>query len=398
MPSSPIRKLVPFAESAKKKGTRIYHLNIGQPDIETPEVMLQAVRAYAEKVVAYSHSAGKETYREKIVRYYEGLGLKIKTDDIIVTAGASEAISFTMNSCLDAGDELIVPEPFYANYNGFSVAAGVQVIPVTSHIEDGFALPAIKDFELLINERTKGIMICNPSNPTGYVYSRQELQTLREIVLKHDLFLFVDEVYREFCYDGREHVSVLSLSDLEQHVVVFDSISKRYSACGARIGYMISRNAELIETAMKFAQARLSPPGFGQVAAEACLEVPKEYLQDVLSEYNDRRQTLVEELRKIPGVICPEPGGAFYAFAQLPVEDSEHFCRWLLEEFSFEGATVMLAPGSGFYASQGLGKNQVRIAYVLNSEDLRAAMRCLKQALEVYASSVEEKGIEKTSG
>ncbi len=384
MPASPIRKLVPFAEAAKARGTSIYHLNIGQPDINTPEVMLDAIRSYDEKVVAYSHSAGLLTYRQKIVKYYKALNLDIGTDDIIVSAGASEAILFAVNSCLDAGDELIVPEPFYANYNGFSISAGVKVVPVTAHIETGFALPAIEDFELLINEKTKGIMICNPSNPTGYVYSREELEILSQIVQKHDLFLFVDEVYREFCYDGREHVSVLSLPGLEENVVVFDSISKRYSACGARIGYMISKNQEVISTAMKFAQARLSPPGFGQVAASACMEVPASYLENVLNEYDQRRRVLVEELRKIPGVICPEPGGAFYAFVQLPIENAEHFCRWLLEDFSHEGSTVMLAPGSGFYSTPGSGRNQVRIAYVLNVDDLKRAVAILAAGLERY--------------
>ncbi len=384
MPASPIRKLVPFAEAAKAKGKHIYHLNIGQPDIETPPQVMDAIRSIDWAVVAYSHSAGYESYRRKLTGYYKNLGIPLTHEEMIVTAGASEALLFAVMSCLDAGDEIIIPEPFYANYNGFSQAAGVSVVPITSYIEQAFALPPIADFEKCITPKTKAILICNPSNPTGYVYSREELMTLKEIALKHDLFLFVDEVYREFCYDDKIHHSVLSLEGLEQHAIVFDSISKRYSACGARIGTLISRNKEVINTAMKFAQARLSPPSFGQVGAEAALDVGIDYFNAVKKEYLGRRNILVEKLNQIEGVICPKPTGAFYAFAQLPIDDSEKFCQWLLEDFEYEGASVMLAPGSGFYSSEGLGKNQVRIAYVLNQDDLVKAVKCLEEALKVY--------------
>jgi len=386
MPSSPIRKLVPFANAAKARGTKIYHLNIGQPDIKTPVQMLDAVRNINFDVLAYSPSNGYQSYRDKLTKYYAKNNVQLSANDILVTTGGSEAILFAMFSCLDVGDELIVPEPFYANYNGFSMASGVKVVPVTASIETGFALPPIQDFEQLISPRTKGILICNPNNPTGYAYSRNELETLREIVLKHDLFLFADEVYREFIYDGQKATSILELAGLEKHAVVVDSVSKRYSACGARIGALVSRNEQVISTALKFAQARLSPPTFAQIAAEAAVDVPDSYMQAALSEYEQRRNVLVQALNAIDGVFCTAPKGAFYTVARLPIGNSEHFCRWLLESFSFEGATVMLAPASGFYATKGLGKNEVRIAYVLNESDLKAAIKCLSVALLKYNS------------
>jgi aspartate aminotransferase len=383
-PPSPIRKLVPFAEQAKRDGKKIYHLNIGQPDIETPELALEAVRHMDRKIIEYSHSAGFESYRRKLVDYYGKHGIAVSIDQIIVTNGGSEAILFACFSCLDAGDEIIIPEPFYANYNGFAVASDVVVKPITSRIEDGFALPPISEFEKLITERTKAIVICNPNNPTGYLYSRQELEALRDMVLRHDLFLFVDEVYREFCYDGRQHVSILTLEGLDQHAVVVDSISKRYSACGARVGTLITRNEQLIATALKFAQARLSPPTLGQILGEAAIDTPDAYFQHVIEEYISRRDLVVNALQAIPGVACPVPGGAFYIMARLPVDDADKFCRWLLEEYSHDGETVMLAPGGGFYATAGLGRNEVRIAYVLNKADLGRAMDCLKEALASY--------------
>lgn len=383
-PPSPIRKLVPFAEKAKREGKKIYHLNIGQPDIETPSLALDAVRHMDRKVIEYSHSAGFESYRRKLADYYRKHHIEVTHEQILVTNGGSEAILFACFSCLDAGDEIIIPEPFYANYNGFAVASDVVVKPITSHIEDGFALPPIAEFEKLISERTKAIVICNPNNPTGYLYSREELEHLREIVLRHDLYLFVDEVYREFCYDGREHVSILTLDGLEQHAVVVDSISKRYSACGARVGALVTRNPRVLATALKFAQARLSPPTLGQILAEAATDTPDSYFQQVVSEYIGRRNLVVDSLQDMPGALCPSPGGAFYIMTRLPVDDADRFCQWLLEDFSLEGETVMLAPGTGFYATPGLGRNEVRIAYVLNKADLARAMRCLKAAIASY--------------
>ncbi|MCF8332118.1 MAG: pyridoxal phosphate-dependent aminotransferase [Bacteroidales bacterium] len=384
MPESPIRKLVPFSEAAKKKGRKVYHLNIGQPDIETPEVALNAIRNYDEKVVAYSHSAGNISYRKKLVEYYKANKINVTADDIIIGAGASEAILFAMNSCLDEGDEIIIPEPFYANYNGFATNAGVDVKPIPSAIDNGFALPPISNFEEAITDRTKAIMICNPNNPTGYLYSREELETLRELVLKYDLFLFADEVYREFTYDGHKHFSVMELDGLDDHVIMIDSVSKRYSACGFRIGCMVSRNKQVISTALKFAQARLSPPSFGQVAAEAALDTPKEYFDNVMDEYFARRNIVVEEINQMDGAYCPKPKGAFYVVAKLPIDNADRFCQWLLEDFEYENQTVMLAPATGFYSTPGSGRQEVRISYVLNVEDLKKAMKTLDEALKAY--------------
>ncbi|MEN8226454.1 MAG: pyridoxal phosphate-dependent aminotransferase, partial [Bacteroidota bacterium] len=384
MPESPIRKLVPFAEAAKKKGRTVYHLNIGQPDIETPEVALNAIRNFSQKVVEYSHSAGILSYREKLCEYYSKFNIHITPDEIIVGAGASEAILFAMNSCLDTGDEIIIPEPFYANYNGFAINAGVKVVPIFSDIESGFALPPIAEFEKNITERTRAILICNPNNPTGYLYSKEELEILRDIVKKHDLYLITDEVYREFCYDGLEHYSAMYLEGIEENVIMIDSVSKRYSACGFRIGCMISKNKEVMSTALKFAQARLSPPTFGQVAAEAAVDTPDSYFEAVQKEYLARRDVVVESINNIPGAYCPEPKGAFYVVARLPITDSDHFCRWLLEDFEYNNATVMFAPASGFYSSKGKGNDEVRISYVLNVEDLQHSMKCLEEALKVY--------------
>ena len=384
MPASPIRKLVPFSEEAKKRGTKVYHLNIGQPDIETPENVINKIRNIDLKVLEYSHSAGIISYRKKLVEYYKKVGIDVTPEEMIVTTGGSEAILFAMNSCLDPGDEIIIPEPFYANYNGFSLTAGVVIKPIDSVIENGFALPPMQAFEDAITPRTKAIMICNPNNPTGYLYSKEELESLRKIVLKHDLFLFSDEVYREFTYDGRKHYSVMNLEGLDENVVLLDSISKRYSACGARIGVLISKNKEVICTAMKFAQARLSPPTFGQIAGEEAINTPDSYFKKVLEEYHLRRNIVVESINKMPGCFCPEPGGAFYAVARLPIDNSDKFCQWLLEDFSFEGQTVMLAPATGFYSTKGRGLDEVRISYVLNLTDLKNAMKCLEEALKVY--------------
>jgi aspartate aminotransferase len=384
MPASPIRKLVPFSEEAKKRGIKVYHLNIGQPDIETPVNVMNKIRNIDLKVIEYSHSAGMISYRRKLVEYYRKFGIEVTPEQMIVTTGGSEAILFAMNSCLDPGDEIIIPEPFYANYNGFSMTSGIVVKPIDSVIENGFALPPIKAFEDAITPRTKAIMICNPNNPTGYLYSKEELISLSEIVRKHDLFLFSDEVYREFTYDGRQHFSVMNLAGIDENVVLLDSISKRYSACGARIGVLISRNMEVICTALKFAQARLSPPTFGQIAGEEAINTPDSYFKKVLEEYHDRRDVIVESINKMEGCFCPEPGGAFYAVARLPIDDSDKFCQWLLEDFSFEGQTVMLAPATGFYSTKGRGLNEVRISYVLNVNDLKKAMKCLEEALKVY--------------
>ncbi|MDP1745889.1 MAG: pyridoxal phosphate-dependent aminotransferase [Bacteroidota bacterium] len=384
MPSSPIRKLVPFAEAAKKLGRKIYHLNIGQPDIETPQIMIDAIKNADVKVLEYSHSAGFESYRKKLADYYNGFKINIDANEIIITTGGSEAISIAMMACFNPGDEIIIPEPFYANYNGFSCAADVIIKPVKSFIETGFALPPISEFEKLITPKTKGIMICNPGNPTGYLYSREELELLKALVLKYDLFLLSDEVYREFCYDGKEYVSVMHLEGIDNNVILLDSISKRYSACGARIGALISKNKEVMAAAMKFAQARLSPPTFGQIGAEAALNTPKEYFVKVQKEYVERRDFVIEELNKMEGVFCPKPSGAFYCIARLPIDNSDKFCQWLLEEFEYNGETVMLAPATGFYSTPGSGINEVRLAYVLNKEDLKSAMICLEKALKVY--------------
>jgi len=384
MPPSPIRKLVPYAEKAKKEGKTIYHLNIGQPDIETPEVMLQAIHNFSPKVVEYSHSAGIESYRRKLAGYYNSFGMNIDYNDIMITTGGSEAIEIAMMTCLNNGDEIIVPEPFYANYNGFSTQADVVIKPIRSYIETGFALPPIAEFEKLITPKTKAILICNPSNPTGYLYSKEELELLKQIVLKYDLFLFSDEVYKEFCYDDKEYTSVMHLSGIEENVILLDSISKRYSACGARIGAMISKNKEVMSTALKFAQARLSPPTFGQVAAEAAIDTPQSYFDKVLIEYTARRDYVIESLNKMEGVFCPKPSGAFYCIARLPIDNADTFCQWLLESFSYENQTVMLAPATGFYFTPGAGLDEVRIAYVLNLDALKNAMNCLEQALKVY--------------
>ena len=384
MPSSPIRKLVPFAEAAKKRGTKIYHLNIGQPDIETPESFLNAVKTADVKVLEYSHSAGNESYRIKLCDYYKGYNININSNDIIITCGGSEAIEIALMTCFNAGDELIIPEPFYANYNGFSKAADVTIKPIRSSIETGFALPPIADFEKLITPKTKGIMICNPGNPTGYLYTKEELLALRDLVKKYDLFLLSDEVYREFCYDGKEYISVMHLDGIEENVVLLDSISKRYSACGARIGALISKNKTVMSAALKFAQARLSPPSYGQIGAEAALDTPKSYFDAVKTEYIARRDYVIEALNKIEGVFCPKPSGAFYCIAKLPIDNSDKFCQWLLEEFNYNQQTVMLAPATGFYSTPNAGTNEVRIAYVLNLGDLKNAMECLQQALNIY--------------
>ncbi|CAN5446253.1 pyridoxal phosphate-dependent aminotransferase [soil metagenome] len=397
MPPSPIRKLVPFAEEAKKRGISIFHLNIGQPDIHTPEVMMNAIRNNDLKVVEYSHSAGIESYRKKLAGYYQKNKINVDWQDIIITTGGSEAIEIGMMACLNPGDEIIIPEPYYANYNGFSIQANVIVKPIPSSIETGFALPPIADFEKSITPRTKAIMICNPGNPTGYLYTREELEILKQLVLKYDLFLFADEVYREFCYDGREYVSVMHLEGMDQNVVLMDSISKRYSACGARIGALISRNKEVMAAALKFAQARLSPPTFGQIGGEAAIDTPDSYFEEVTKEYVARRDLVVAALNKMDGVFCPKPSGAFYCMAQLPVEDADHFCQWLLEDFSYKNQTVMLAPATGFYSKPELGRHQVRIAYVLKLDSLKSAMECLEQALKVYPgrTAIKEMAAEK---
>lgn len=383
MPSSPIRKLVPYAEAAKKKGIRVYHLNIGQPDIVTPPAMLEAVKNSDFTILEYSHSAGNESYRQKLTQYYASVGIEVTAQEIIITTGGSEAIQFGMMACLDAGDEVIIPEPFYANYNGFAVAAGVTVIPVTSYIEDGFALPPISELEKKITPRTKAIVICNPNNPTGYLYTAAEMDQLKELVLKYNLFLFSDEAYREFCYEGK-HISAMHLKGVEEQVILMDTISKRYSACGARIGALITKNKSVLEAVMKLAQARLSPPSFAQIAAEAAIDLPSDYFQETQEEYRSRRDLLVARLNAIPGVFCPNPGGAFYAIARLPINDSDQFCQWLLEDFAFEGKTIMLAPATGFYGTPGLGKDEVRLAYVLNKTDINTAMDCLEKALAIY--------------
>lgn len=383
MPESPIRKLVPYAEAAKKRGTKIYHLNIGQPDIETPQVMLDAIHHFPDKVVEYSHSAGNESYRKGLAKYYQDYQINVDHNEIIITNGGSEAILFALMSCFDPGDEIIIPEPFYANYNGFTVASGVVVKSIITKIENGFALPSIEEFEKLIGPKTKGIMICNPSNPTGKLYTKEELERLGKLVKKHDLFFLSDEVYREFCYDGAAYISALHLKGIEENVILLDSISKRYSACGARIGALVCKNKEVMKTVMKFAQARLSPPTFGQVAAEAALKTPATYFEKVKKEYVARRNFMVDALNEMEGVYCPMPNGAFYAVAKLPIDNADKFCQWLLESFEHNKQTVMMAPASGFYSSEA-GKDEVRLAYVLNREDLKNAMECLSEALGVY--------------
>ena len=388
MPESPIRKLVPFAEKAKKKGKKVYHLNIGQPDIRTPEVALEAVHNFSDKVVEYSHSAGFESYRIGLAKYYQNLGIDIAHEDLMVTTGGSEALLFALNSCLDSGDEIVIPEPFYANYNGFSISSGVTVKPITTSINDGFTLPLIEEFEKLITPNTKAILICNPGNPTGYLYSKEELERLRDVVVKHDLFLISDEVYREFVYDGNDHHSVLSIEGLDENAIVIDSTSKRYSMCGIRVGCIVSKNKTVISTALKFAQARLSPPTFGQIAGEAALKTESSYFEKVSAEYVSRRDVLIEGLNAIEGVICPKPKGAFYAIAQLPVNDADKFAQWLLEDFDLDGETIMVAPASGFYSTPNIGINQVRIAYVLNKESLQTSIKILEAALKVYPGSV----------
>lgn len=385
MPESPIRKLVPFAEAAYKKGKKVYHLNIGQPDIKTPEVALDAVSAHSLDILAYTRSEGSEEYRKKIANYYANNNIYVNHDDIIVTTGGSEALLFAFGSIMDSGDEIIIPEPFYANYNGFSTASDVKVVPVISKIEDNFALPPIEEFESLISEKTKAILICNPGNPTGYLYSKEEIRKLANIVKKHDLFLVADEVYREFVYDDREFNSIMKEDDLTDHAIIVDSVSKRYSMCGARIGYLVSKNKEVIKTALKFAQARLSPPTLAQIASEAALNTPQSYFDKVKEEYAERRDILINELKTIDGLKIARPHGAFYCIVELPIEDADHFAQWLLEDFEIEGETVMVAPAGGFYSTPGMGKNQIRIAYVLKKESLITAVHILREALKVYA-------------
>ena len=385
MPESPIRKLVPFAEAAIKRGIKIIHLNIGQPDIKTPKVALDAVKNNTLEVLAYSRTEGSETYREKIAGYYAKNNIQVNADNIIVTTGGSEALSFALGSIADNEDEIIIPEPFYANYNGFANASGIKVVPVVSNIENNFALPPIDEFEKLITPRTKAILICNPGNPTGYLYTTEEIKKLATIVKEHNLFLIADEVYREFIYGGREHYSILQEEGLEEHAIIIDSVSKRYSMCGARIGYLVTKNKEVIKTALKFAQARLSPPTYAQIASEAALDTPQSYFDDVKKEYEERRNILLSELNKLDGVVVAQPQGAFYCIAQLPIDNADVFAQWLLEDFNVNGETVMVAPAAGFYATKGLGTNQIRIAYVLEKEDLKRAVHILREALKVYA-------------
>lgn len=388
MPASPIRKLTPFADQAKKDGKKIYHLNIGQPDIETPEVMLNALKNIDFKVWAYTPSEGTSSYRNKLTTYYNALNYQISPTDILVTNGGSEAILITLQACLNPGEEVIIPEPFYANYNGFACSANIVVKPIPSSIDNGFALPSIAEFEKIITDKTKAIAICNPNNPTGYLYSRAELEALRDLCLKYDLYLFSDEAYREFCYDDREFVSPMHLEGMDDHVVIWDTVSKRYSACGARIGCIITKNKELYQSALKFAQARLSPSLEGQIASEAAVDTPASYFEAVKAEYTLRRNILVEGLNKIEGVFCPNPGGAFYVVARLPIDNADKFCQWMLEKFAYNNETVMMAPATGFYSTAGLGSNEVRIAYVLKPEDLRNALVCLEKGLEQYPGRV----------
>jgi len=384
MPESPIRKLVPYADKAKNRGINVYHLNIGQPDIEAPEGMMNSIRNMQLKLVEYSHSAGILSYRQKLAGYYKRKNILVTPDDIIITTGGSEAILIAMSVCLNPDDEIIIPEPFYANYNGFSTNTGIKVIPIISDINSGFALPPISEFEKAITPKTKAIMICNPNNPTGYLYSKSELESLKELAQKYDLFLMADEVYREFCYDGSEHFSVMHLEGVEEHVILLDSVSKRYSACGARIGALISRNKEVIKTAMKYAQARLSPPTFGQIASEAAIDTPDNYFENVIAEYVKRRDVVVEAINKMHGAFCPNPKGAFYCVARLPIDNADKFCQWLLEDFNYQNETVMLAPATGFYSTIGAGTDEIRISYVLNVPSLIKAMKCLEEALKIY--------------
>lgn len=384
MPASPIRKLTPYADAAKREGKKVYHLNIGQPDIETPEGMLNAIKNIDFKVWAYTPSEGTLSYRKKLTEYYNKLGYDIGPENIIVTTGGSEAITIAMMSCLDPGDEVIIPEPFYANYNGFACQGDIVVKPILSYIENGFALPSISEFEQLITNRTKAIIICNPNNPTGYLYAEDELQALKALALKYDLYLFSDEAYREFCYDGLTFTSLMHLDGLDEHVIVMDTVSKRYSACGARLGCLITKNKEVLATALKFAQARLSPGMVEQIAGEAAVDTPDEYFETVNKEYTARRNTIVTALNKMEGVYCPNPGGAFYVVAQLPIDNADKFCQWMLESFSYENQTVMMAPATGFYSTPGVGLNEVRMAYVLNTDDIGKAMKCLENALKVY--------------
>jgi aspartate aminotransferase len=388
MPASPIRKLVPFAEAAKKRGKKVYHLNIGQPDIHTPQASIEALHNYQEKVIAYSHSAGIESYRKGLATYYQNLGIDVDHNEILVTTGGSEAIIFAMLATMNPGDEVIVPEPYYTNYNGFAIEAGVNVITISSSIETGFALPEIEAFEKVISPKTKAILICNPNNPTGYLYSREELFKLRDLALKYDLFIFSDEVYREFVYDGYKHISMLHIEGLEQNVILMDSVSKRYSMCGVRTGALVTKNKAVYEAVLKFGQARLSPPSLGQVAGEAALSTPKEYFDEVYNEYINRRNYIIEALNKIDGVYAPMPKGAFYTVVKLPVKNAEEFCQWLLEDFDYQGETVMLAPANGFYSDPEMGNDQARIAYVLKIDDLKRAVKCLEEALKVYPGRI----------
>ena len=390
MPASPIRKLVPYAETAINQGKKVFFLNIGQPDIETPKNVRDRISNHGLKVIEYSHSAGFESYRKGLSKYYSGVGVDVDHEQIIVTTGGSEALQFGFMSCFDEGDEVIIPEPFYANYNSFTIGAGVKIVPVTSNIENGFALPSIEEFEKRISLRTKGILICNPGNPTGYLYSKEELEKLRDLVLKYDLYLFADEVYREFCYDGKEHHSIMNLEGLSQNAIMIDSVSKRYSMCGARIGALVTRNKYVLEMVLKFAQARLSPPTLGQIAGEEALNTPQSYFDEVIAEYVERRDVLVDALNAIPGVRCPKPSGAFYVIAELPVEDAEKFCEWILEHFDYNGKTIMMAPANGFYSLPDAGENQVRLAYVLDKNQLIEAAECLAKALEKYPEAMEE--------
>ncbi|WP_372974400.1 pyridoxal phosphate-dependent aminotransferase [Muriicola sp.] len=387
MPESPIRKLVPYAEEAKERGVDVIHLNIGQPDIKTPQVALDAVRNSDVEVLSYSRTEGTDQYRKKVAAYYAKHQVEVSHKDIIVTTGGSEALSFVMGSIADAGDEVIIPEPFYANYNGFAVAAGVKVVPIISRIEDNFALPPIEEFEKSITARTRAILICNPGNPTGYLYKKEEIEKLSALVKKHDLFLVSDEVYREFAYDGLQHYSILQEPGLEEHSIVVDSVSKRYSMCGARIGFLVTRNRAVITTALKFAQARLSPPTYAQIASEAALETPQSYFDEVIEEYTERRNVLLRELSHIEGIRVARPQGAFYCMVELPVKDADDFAQWLLEKFQLDGQTVMVAPAAGFYATEGLGRNQIRIAYVLEKNRLIRAVAILKEALKQYPSA-----------
>ena len=391
MPSSPIRKLVPYAEAAKKRGVKVYHLNIGQPDIDTPKIAIDAVKGITDTIFEYTHSAGLESYRRKLAEYYQSVDIDVTYEELMATVGGSEALFMAFTVCLNEGEEILCPEPFYANYNGFAVEAGVKIKPIRSTIDNDFALPPMEEFEKHIGPKTRAVLICNPNNPTGYVYTKQELEKLAEIVKKHNLYLITDEVYREFCYDGVEHFSAMNLKGIEQNVIMCDSVSKRYSMCGVRLGALVTRNKDVFNAAMKMAQARLSPPYLAQVAAQAAVDTPQSYFDEVIGEYKERRNCIVGLLNKIPGVYCPMPKGAFYATVKLPIDNSDKFAQWLLEEFSHEGQTVMVAPATGFYSTQGLGLNEVRIAYVLKKDDIIAAVKCLEEALKVYPGRTDAK-------